>query len=342
MAIVKLIFIHPPRLDHTSAIIGAATMDSHSPGRRAVLAALAGNLAIAAIKFAAAVSTGSSAMLSEGVHSLVDSVNELLLLYGMRRAATPPDREHPFGHGREVYFWSLIVALLVLGLGAGVSLLEGIYHLQHPEPIESPRVAYLVLAFSFASEVGSLVVGLRAFREEMGKRGFVETFRRTKDPTTFTVVFEDLAAVIGLAIAGAGIGAAQIWNAPQFDGAASIGIALVLAVSSILMARETKDLLIGEAAHPEVRDSILRIAAEASSVQSANGLFAVHVGPRQVVASLSLEFRDELSSNQIEDCVNWIEAAVKRAHPEVVTVFVKPETRKSWVARTENLSEHED
>jgi cation diffusion facilitator family transporter len=311
-------------------------------GRKVVYAALAGNLAIAVIKFVAAALTGSSAMLSEGVHSLVDTVNELLLLYGMRRAAKPADVTHPLGHGRELYFWSFIVALLVLALGAGVSLYEGIDHLRHPHPMERPLVNYLVLAFSFACELASWWVALREFRAHKGSRGYFEAFRASKDPSTFTVLFEDSAAVVGLLIAGAGIASAQAFDMPRLDGVASLGIALVLAVSSTLLARETKGLLIGEPAQSHVRDSLLRIAGADPGVRCANGVVTIQMGPNQVFAALSADFHDHLNTTQLEDCVNRIETATKQAHPEVNVLFVKPQTAETWRRRFAVLAAEED
>ena len=307
---------------------------------KVVHAALFGNLAIAVTKLVAAAVTGSSAMLSEGVHSLVDTSNELLLLHGLRRAAQPPDASHPFGYGREVYFWSFVVALLVFALGGGVSLYEGIVHLRDPEPMQRPMVNYVVLAVSFVFEAGSWWVALRAFRKGKGTRGWFEAFRASKDPSTFTVLFEDSAALLGLLIAGAGIAGAQLLDDPRLDGAASIGIGLVLSVAALLLARETKGLLIGEAAHPRVRSEILRIAGEDPAIRCANGVLTVQLGPDSVVAALSAEFEDALDTTGIEQCVNRIEAAVRAAHPVVVALFVKPQTAQTWQRRTARL--HDD
>src|SRR5580765_4388827 len=235
-------------------------MPKQSAAKLTVYVALASNLAIAVTKFVATALTGSSAMLSEGVHSLVDTTNELLLLYGMKRAARPPDTGHPLGHGRELYFWSFIVALMVLALGAAVAFYEGINHVLHPEPMRNPLLNYVVLAASFGLEGVSWCVGLKAFGATKGSQGYFAAFRDSKDPTTFTVLFEDTAALLGVLIAAAGIAAAHALNAPRLDGAASIGIGLVLLLSSLLLASETKGLLIGESAHHRVRDAILRIA----------------------------------------------------------------------------------
>jgi len=304
-----------------------------------VFAALGGNLAIAATKFVAAAITGSSAMLSEGVHSLVDTTNEGLLLYGMSRAGKPRDRSHPFGYGRELYFWAFIVALLVFALGAGVSVYEGISHLLHPEAMQRPLVNYIVLLVSMVFEGTSWLIALRDFRAHKGDLGYFQAFRRSKDPTTFTVLFEDSAALLGLVIAAAGIGAAQWLAMPRLDGVASIAIGIVLAISSLLLARETKGLLLGEAAHPQVRDAILRIAGSDPDVRSANGVLTVQLGPDEVVAALSAEFRDGLDSNRIEACVNRIEAAIKQSHPVVSILFVKPQTQQVWERRTSGLDE---
>jgi cation diffusion facilitator family transporter len=305
-----------------------------SKSRLVVYAALGGNLAIAVTKFVAAAITGSSAMLSEGVHSLVDTVNEVLLLHGMSQARKPADRSHPFGYGRELYFWAFIVALLVFALGAGVSIYEGVLHLQHPQPMERPLVNYIVLGASLLFEGISWAIALREFRSHKGGLGYFQAFRRSKDPTTFTVLFEDSAALIGLAIALVGIGAAQWLAMPRLDGVASIAIGIVLAVSSLLLARETKGLLIGESANPLVREDILRIAADDPDIRSANGVLTVHMGPNEVVAALSAEFRDALDTTQIETCINRIELAIKQRHPSVSILFVKPQTREVWYQRT--------
>lgn len=312
-------------------------MSRKPSSKKVVYAALAGNFAIAVTKFCAAAFTGSSAMLSEGVHSLVDSINELLLLHGMSRAGKPPDANHPFGYGRELYFWSFIVALLVLALGAGVSIYEGVSHMLSPEPIEKPIVNYLVLAASFAFEGTTWWIALKTFRDGKGTQGYFEAFRSSKDASTFTVLLEDSAALVGLLIALLGLVAAQMLSMPQLDGAASIGIGLVLVVSSVLLARETKSLLIGEAAFPLVRRSILQIAAADPSIRTANGVLTTQMGPHQVVVALSAEFYDALTTTQIEDCVNRVETAIKAAHPAVSVLFVKPQTADTWRQRIAGL-----
>ncbi|MET0549632.1 MAG: cation diffusion facilitator family transporter [Xanthomonas sp.] len=308
-------------------------MSASSGSRLAIYAALAGNLAIAIAKFVAAALSGSSAMLSEGVHSLVDTVNELLLLYGLRRAARPADATHPFGHGRELYFWSFIVALLVFALGAGVSLYEGIAHIRDPQPASDHTLNYIVLGLSLLFEGGSWWISLREFRARKGRLSYVQAFRESKDPSLFTVLVEDSAALVGLLIALAGLLAAQWLEMPELDGVASIGIAAVLACSAFVLARETKGLLIGEPAARPLGDALRRIAAADPDVRAVNGVLSVQMGPDQVVAALSAEFEDQRSTAQIEACIERIEAAARAEHPELQALFVKPQTPETWLAR---------
>lgn len=302
-----------------------------------VYVALAGNLAIAVAKFVAAGISGSSAMLSEGVHSLVDTVNEVLLLYGLHRAARPADATHPFGHGRELYFWSFIVALLVFAMGAGVSMYEGVMHILHPEPARSHATAYAVLAVSLLFEGISWRVALREFRAHKGRLGYFAAFRQSKDPSTFTVLLEDSAALLGLLLALAGLLLSQWLDLPALDGVASIGIALVLAFTAFLLARETKGLLIGEPAHPHVARSLLAIAGRDPDVHAANGVLTLQMGPNQVVAALSAEFEDALTTPQIEACVARIETAARQRHPDLTALFVKPQTPETWQRRRQAL-----
>jgi cation diffusion facilitator family transporter len=312
-------------------------MAAHCTSKKAIYAALAGNLLIAVTKFVAAAITGSSAMLSEGVHSLVDTGNELLLLYGLHRSTRPPDRDHPLGHGRELYFWSFIVALLVFALGAGVSFYEGVSHILRPEPISRVLVSYIVLGFSFIFEGSSWLVAFREFSRRKGRLGYIAAVRQSKDPTVFTVLFEDSAALLGIVVAFTGVFAASWTGAPELDGVASIGIGLILAVTAGFLARETKGLLIGEQASPRLEAAILAIAAADPAVQRANGVITVHLGPDQVVAALSAEFEDGLTAPQIEACVERIEARMKAEHSEITTLFVKPQTVQTWRGRQRRL-----
>ncbi|MGY8561940.1 cation diffusion facilitator family transporter [Paracidovorax citrulli] len=314
-------------------------MAKPSGSRLVVYAALVGNLCIAIAKFVAAGMSGSSAMLSEGVHSLVDTTNELLLLYGLHRADKKPDTVHPFGYGRELYFWSFIVALLVFAAGAGVSAYEGILHIRNPEPATNHTVSYVVLGISFLFEGGSWWVALREFRATKGSMGYFEAFRRSKDPSTFTVLLEDSAALLGLAFAAIGLAAAQWLDMPELDGVASLCIAGVLALTAFLLARETKGLLVGEPAHPSVARRIMAVADTDADLRKANGVTTMQMGPDQVVAMLSAEFEDDRTTPQIEACITRIEQAVKAEYPELVALFVKPQTPEVFRARRAALGD---
>jgi cation diffusion facilitator family transporter len=292
----------------------------------AVWAALAGNLLVAGSKFAAAAISGSAAMLSEAVHSLVDTVNELLLLYGIARSERPPDRVHPFGYARELYFWSFVVALLIFALGAGVSAYEGIDRLLHPVPIERPVIIFAVLAASLAFESASWLIGIRAFRAAQPDHGWWTAFRRSKDPPTFIVVFEDTAAILGLLVAAAGTAAALWTGDTRWDGVASLAISVILAGVAALLARESKALLIGERADPRLSDAIMRTAAGIAGVCSANSIVTVQLAPHNVIATLSLDFFDHLRAPDIERAVVELEARIRSAHPEVTALFVKPQS----------------
>ncbi|WP_192178176.1 cation diffusion facilitator family transporter [Mesorhizobium amorphae] len=314
-------------------------MAAHGGSRKVIYAALAGNLTIALTKFAAAFFTGSSAMLSEGVHSLVDTGNGGLLLYGMHRAARPPDLMHPLGHGRELYFWSFIVALLVFALGAGVSFYEGVMHIMAPEPVANVKVNYIVLGLAFLFEGSSWWVALKEFRKQKGGLGWLKAVQLSKDPSVYTVLFEDSAALLGLVVAFAGILAAELLDMPELDGAASIGIAMILGATAIFLARESKGLLLGETASPEVQKKLLAIAQQDPAVQRANGVLTVHLGPEEIVAGLSIEFEDHLSAPEIEACVERLEARLKKEMPEITRLFVKPQTAGTWERRRKAMAE---
>lgn len=293
---------------------------------KAVWAALAGNLLVAAAKFVAAAMTGSAAMLSEAVHSLVDTLNELLLLYGIARSSRPADRQHPLGYARELYFWSFVVALLIFALGAGVSAYQGIQRLLQPQPIERPLVIYLVLAASLVFEGSSWLIGARAFRHSKRNLSWWEAFRQSKDPPAFIVVFEDSAAVLGILVAAAGTTAAILSGDSRWDGMASLLIAVILAGVAALLAQESKALLIGERADPALSDAVIRIAAGMPGVCNANSIATVHLAPNSVVVYLSLDFFDYMRAPDIERAVLDLEKQIHDSHPEVSAIFVKPQS----------------
>ncbi|MFL6601315.1 MAG: cation diffusion facilitator family transporter [Steroidobacteraceae bacterium] len=303
--------------------------------KQAVYAALIGNLLVAATKTIAALWTGGSAMMSEAIHSFVDSGNEILLLYGQHRASRRADAEHPLGHGRELYFWSFIVALLIFAIGAGVSIWQGIAHIRAPAPIENPWVNYIVLALAMLFEGGSWAVSLRQFRHSEARarlslHDFYEAFRKSKDPPSFMVLFEDSAALVGILIAAAGTWAATYWDMPKLDGLASVLIGCVLAGVAIVLARESKSLLVGESATGELTKSIMDIAGKDPAVLRVNGMLTAQLAPDQILIALSLEFSDDLRVPELEERVIEIERSIRAQHPEVVALFVKPQTPKTF------------
>ena len=301
-----------------------------SSSTAAVYAALIGNVLVAISKVGAAIWTGSAAMTSEAIHSIVDTTNEILLLYGIHRSQQKADTDHPFGYGRELYFWSFVVSLLIFALGAGFSIYEGVYRVLYPAPIQSPLVSYVVLALAFLFEGGSWLYSLRQFRRTKGALGFFKAFRLSKDPPSFITLFEDSVALLGILIAAAATFAGGALDRPEFDGAGSIAIGLILAATSVFLARESKSLLIGEQAYPSVRKSILSLANAQPSCLRANGLITVQLGPDQVIAMLSLEFSDAMRAPQIEEAVISLEKKLREENPEIVALFVKPQTAKTY------------
>jgi cation diffusion facilitator family transporter len=286
-------------------------------------AAIAGNLAIATTKFIAAYVSGSSAMLSEGIHSLVDTGNGALLLWGLRQSSRPPDEEHPFGHGKELYFWSLIVAVLIFALGGGVSIYEGVLHLRRPEPLGNPTINYIVLALSFLFEGASWFVALREFRRVKGRLGYLAAIQESKDPTTYTILFEDSAALLGLVAAFLGIFLGHALNIPQLDGLASILIGLILCLVAILLANESKGLLIGEGVSKQTRASIRGLVTADPAVVRVVRAQSMHFGPQDVLLTLDIEFRPELSASEVAVAIERLDRSIRKAHPEVKHMFVE-------------------
>jgi len=302
---------------------------AHSGSKKVIYAALVGNAMIAATKLGAAAFTGSSAMLSEGIHSIVDTGNQVLLLIGLSRARREPDRQHPYGYGKEVYFWSFVVAILIFGVGAGVSIYEGIKHIQHAEPMVNVRINYLVLALAFLFEGAAWFFAFKEFSKVRGKRSLFQAVKESKDPTTFVVLFEDSAAMAGIIVAFVGIGLSQMTGLYWIDGAASVVIGMILAVTAWFLAVETKDLLIGEAASPEKIAGIRNLAANLAGVENVNEVLTLHMGPEYILVNVSLDFADGMTSAEIEDGVARLTTAIKDEWPRVKKVFVEAEEYKA-------------
>jgi len=298
-----------------------------SAPKKVIYAALAGNLLIAVTKFIAATLTGSSAMLAEGVHSVIDSGNQALLLYGLHRARRPADADFPFGYGKEVYFWSFVVAIQLFTIGAGVSIAKGVLGVMHPEPLHDVVINYAVIGLSLLFEGASWLFALREFSRSKGKWSYLQAIRRGKDPSRFLVIFEDSAAVLGLLIALAAILAQQFSGIDVFDGAASIAIGLVLAATAVFLARETKGLLIGESANRGVVEQLRAIAAATPGVRYVNEVLTLHMGPDYILVTMSIAFAPTLPAAQVERCIAELDQAVKQAQPRVKRLFVEAEPR---------------
>lgn len=297
--------------------------------KKAIYAALAGNSLIAVTKFAAAAYTGSSAMLSEGIHSLVDTGNQVLLLFGIKQSGKPADSEHPFGHGKEIYFWCFIVAMLIFALGGSVSIYQGVQHLSATEPISNMLVNYVVLGFALVFEVGALWVAFGEFNKSRGDQSIVAAVKDGKDPTLFVVVFEDTAASLGLLIALFGLLMYQLTGNPVFDAAASIAIGVVLILTAFWLAVESKGLLIGESASIQVRQDIGQILEQDPRVDAVNEAATLHMGPDFIIVTISADFADNLSSSDLESAVTELDARIKAVDVRIKRVFIEAERQSN-------------
>lgn len=290
-----------------------------------VYGAITANLAVAVTKFIAAFFTGSSAMLSEGIHSVVDTGNQSLLLLGIHLSKRPADETHPFGYGKELYFWSLIVAMLLFGIGGGMSMYEGITHWQHPNPLEDPTWNYVVLGLAFVFEAIALMIALKKFLPEVGQKSFWQAIRTSKDSSVLTVLFEDSAALAGLIVAFLGVFLSHRFNNPQLDGAASIIIGLILAVVAILLAYESRGLLLGESADMTIVKSIHKLAKADPAVEQVKNPLTMHFGPDEVLLNLDIQFCPELSATEIISAVDRLEKTIREAHPTIKHIFIEAE-----------------
>ena len=299
-------------------------MSSPAASTRTIVIALVANLGIAASKFVAAAITGSSAMLTEGVHSVVDCTNQLLLLWGRRAAKRPADMLHPFGYGRELYFWSFVVAVLVFALGAGVSIYEGIIHIANPEEAGSPMVAYVVLVIAFVLDGWSTLEAFREFRAAKGDLSWFQAIRQSKDPAGFIVLLENGAAMAGIVVAAIGLALAQATGDPFYDGAASVVIGVILGITAFLLAFESKGLLIGEAADPVLVRSLRDLVTGKAGVVGVGHVLTVHSSPDQITVMMNVDFQDDLRASDVERIVCEIEVESRAKWPAVRRLFVRP------------------
>ena len=290
-----------------------------------LIGALAANLGIAVAKFVAAAFTGSSSMLTEGVHSLVDSGNQVLLLYGQKQARRPPDEKRPFGYGRELYFWAFVVAILIFAVGAGVSIYEGYLHIIDPEPLSDPLINYVVLGVAVLLEGTSWTIAVREFDRKRGDIGWWEAIHRSKDPAGFIVLFEDSAALMGLAVAAIGVWCSHWFEDPRLDGYASIVIGLILAAVAVLLARESKGLLIGERADPAVIARVRAVISTHPEITCVNHVRTIHTAPDSVFVAISADFEDELRMEAGETLIETIEEELRTSLPELSSIYIRPE-----------------
>jgi cation diffusion facilitator family transporter len=301
--------------------------------KKAIYAALVGNSLIAVTKFAAAVHTGSAAMMSEGIHSLVDTGNQVLLLWGIKQSAKPASAEFPFGHGKEIYFWSFVVAMLIFALGGTVSIYKGWQHLAHPTTISNLAVNYAVLGMALVFEGAALWVAFKEFNRSRGDQGIFDAITKGKDPTLFVVVFEDSAALLGLLIAMAGIALYQLTGNSVFDALASICIGVVLILTAIALAVESKSLLIGESAEPKIVAAIRGVLTGSERILGVNEVATLHMGPEFIVTTISVDFIDALSAEQLENSVTELTRHIKSIDPRIKRVFIEAERREDHGGR---------
>ena len=289
----------------------------------AIYGAVAANVAIAVTKFVVAGITGSSAMLSEGIHSAVDTFNGILLLVGLKLSRRPATPEHPFGHGKELYFWSLIVAVLIFGVGGGLSFYEGVQQIRHPQPMQDPMWNYVVLGVAAVFEGSSFVIALRQFLTQAGSTPFWEALHRSKDPTTYTVLAEDSAALIGLVVAAVGIALSQGLDKPVLDGAASLIIGLLLAGVAVVLTSESRSLLIGEGIRPETARAIRSIALAQPKVRDVGRVLSMYVGPDDVQVTMDLDFDDGTAAADAGTAIADVERQVRERYPMIKRLFIE-------------------
>ena len=297
----------------------------------AVIAAVVGNLVVAIIKFIAASITGSSAMISEGIHSLVDTGNGGLVLLGLKASGAPADDDHQFGHGKELYFWTLIVAISIFGMGGGMSVYEGITHIQHPSPLENPMVNYIVLGISLLVEGASFLIAMREFAHAKGHKSAWEFVRTAKDPSLFTVVFEDSAAMLGLLVAFFGVFLGHLLENPYFDGAASIVIGLILMTVAWGLARESKGLLIGEGAEPELLARLRSSVESDPDVKAVGAIRTMYLGPDDLLVNVDVAFRRTLRTEGVNRTIDRIESGLKAQDPAIKRVYIELDSVKDLV-----------
>lgn len=298
-------------------------MSNNSGSSLSIIGALAANILVAIVKFIAAAITGSSAMISEGIHSVVDSINVMLLLYGHKRSQLPASDKHPFGHGMEIYFWTLVVAISLFAIGGGMAIYEGITHIQHPEQLEDPIWNYAVLGAAIVFNGASWVIAFNEFNKTKKEKSLWKAIHNSKDPSTFAILFEDTADILGLIVAFLGVYLGHLYQDPRIDGFASIIIGVILTVTSIMLAYESKGLLIGESADAPLLNDVLAVCNEDPAVDKVRTPLSMHMGPSDILLALGIHFKDSLTAAEVAESINRLESAIRLKFPEVKRIFIE-------------------
>ena len=301
---------------------------------KVVYVALLGNLGVAISKFGVAAITGSAALMAEAFHSSADTANELLLLIGQKRSKRPPDEQHPFGHGKALYFWAFIVAMSVFAVGGGLSIYEGVTRLFSPEPLRNPLWDYIVLGVAALFEGYSWNYSRRELnrRREPGENLW-DVIHGSKDPSIFSVFIEDSAALLGLLIAFFGVLLSHIFQIPQLDAAASVLIGLLLCVAAIALGREVGGLLVGEAVDPDELKRFRHIIRTAPHVEAVGDVLTMQLGPDEILLVADVRFADDLGTRDLEGAIDEIEKRVRSHNPAVKRIFFEAESLKKDQSR---------
>lgn len=298
-------------------------MSNNSGSSLSIIGALVANIAVAIVKFIAAAFTGSSAMISEGIHSVVDSINMVFLLYGHKRSQLPASDKHPFGYGMEIYFWTLVVSISLFAIGGGMAIYEGITHIQHPEQLENPIWNYAVLGAAIVLNGVSWVIAFKEFNKTKKEKSLWRAIHNSKDPTTFAILFEDTADILGVIVAFLGVYLGHLYQDPRIDGFASIIIGVILTVTSIMLAYESKGLLIGESADAPLLDEVLEICKLDIAVDRVRRPLSMHMGPADILLALGIHFKDSLTAMEVAEAINRLEHGIKEKFPEVKRIFIE-------------------
>ena len=312
-------------------------MSSHS-SKKVIFAALIGNFLIFISKLGGAIWTGSSAMMSEAIHSIVDCTNQIILLHGIKRSKKPADALHPFGYGKELYFWVFIVAILIFAVGSGVSLYEGVHKIINPHAVTDIYINYIILSAAIVFEGYSWTIAYIEFNKSRDGETIWQSIKDSKDPTIITVLFEDTAAMLGLVFALLGLFIGDYFGIPEMDGIASVLIGIILALTAFFLAFESKGLLIGETADPEINQYVNEVCVEHSAIKCVNEVLTMHMGANYILLNLSLDFHDDLTAGKVESTITELENKIKAKHPSIKRIFIEAQSHNEHLKNSEPYS----